>query len=136
MLTSRPAWSEIGVRALRNAIQVALPVIALAATGVLDSAGVIAVAAAAGLAGVLSVLKSLAGWTVDPAAPVWQQLTERSVAAAAGAVAGLLPLDLQGALVADWRAVAIAAGGAAILSLATWAVAVPAGATDSGRGAA
>mgnify|MGYP000685662083 CR=1 FL=1 len=75
------------------------------------------------LAGALSVLKSMAGFTVDTDGPTWAQVLERVAAASAGAVAGLLPLDLQGALSADWGAIGVAAVGAAALSLLTWFVA-------------
>ena len=113
-------WRDLAVRALRNAVQVTLPVVALAATGVIDSAGLLAVAAAAFLAAVLSAVKTVSGLTLDPGVPDWQQAAERALAAAAGAVGGLLPLSLNDAIVADWRSIGVAACGAAALSVFTW----------------
>lgn len=119
---TRDFWRDTAVRAVRNAVQVTLPVLALAASGRIDSAGLLAVAAAAALAGLLSVLKALAGLAVDTGAPVWQQAAERALAAAAGAVVALWPLDLAGAVTADWASIGLAAAGAGALSIATWVV--------------
>lgn len=120
MIATPGFWRDLAVRAVRNAVQVTLPVLALAASGRIDSAGVLAVAAAAFLAAVLSAVKTVSGLTLDPGAPDWQQAAERALAAAAGAVAGLLPLSLNDAIVADWRSIGVAACGAAGLALATW----------------
>lgn len=113
-------WRDAAVRAVRNAVQVTLPVLTLTAAGVIDRAGALAVVAAAGLAGLLSLLKSVAGLQAPVDAAPWVQALERAAAAAAGAVAALLPLDLAHAVTADWGAIAVAAAGAAALSVATW----------------
>lgn len=123
-LSTADFWRPIGVRAVRNAIQVTVPVLALAAaTGQLDAAGLAGVGVAAVLAAALSVVKFAAGLKAEASAPAWLQAGERAAGAAAGAVVGLVPSTLQGALTTDWRGFAVTAAGAAALSLATWALA-------------
>ena len=85
---SRTFWHDLVTRAARNAVQVMIPFFILASTGQITSAGVIAVTVAALLAAATSALKTLGGLTVTTAAPLWLQVLERAVAAAAGAVAG------------------------------------------------
>lgn len=114
-------WADVAARAGRQAVQVLVPLLALAAAGDLTPAAgadLPAYALAAGLAVLVTVLKALAGLSVGLRAPWWEQALERAIAAAAGAVAGLLPADGLGLLTTDWRAVGIAAAGAAALALA------------------
>lgn len=111
-------WADVAARAGRQAVQVLIPLLALAAAGDITGADPAAYAFAAGLAVLVSVLKALAGLSVGVLAPWWEQALERAIAAAAGAVAGLLPADGLGLLAMDWRAVGIAAAGAAGLAIA------------------
>jgi hypothetical protein len=113
---------DIGARALRNALQTMLPLLALASAGRIDGASAAAVCAAAGIAAIVSVLKSASGLQADPAAPLATQLLERALAAAAGSALALVPLDLTGVLSADWVAIGTAVVGAAALSLASWSL--------------
>ena len=55
-MTATPFWRDLATRAVRNAVQVALPFLALVAGGQITKAGALAVTAAAGLAG--EVLRS------------------------------------------------------------------------------
>lgn len=111
-------WAEVAGRAGRQAVQVLIPLLALAAAGDVTGADLPAYALAAALAVLVTVLKALAGLSVGLLAPWWEQALERAIAAAAGAVAGLLPAAGLGLLTTDWRAVGLAAAGAAALALA------------------
>ncbi len=109
-------------RALRNALQTLLPLLALASAGQIDGASAGAVAVAAALAALVSLVKTAAGLQADPAASLSVQLAERALAAGAGAALGLIPLDLGGVLAADWAAIGTAVAGAAVLSVVSWSL--------------
>lgn len=105
-------------RAVRNAVQVIIPTLTLASTGVVDLHGLGPVAVTALLAGTISILKTLSGLTASTDTPPLTALAERAAGAAAGAVVALFPQDYAGAIGADWAAIGTAALGAAVLSLA------------------
>lgn len=119
ILLSRAFWQVAAERAVKNAIQVMLPVLVLAGQGDIARFGVLSGLAATVLAAGLSVVKSLAGLTADDTAPAWVRVGERGAAAAAGAVAALWPLSWDGAINADWQAIAAAAVGACVASAVT-----------------
>jgi hypothetical protein len=118
MLLDPHWWRDVAARAGRQAVQVLIPARALAAAG--DVAGVdpAATALAVALAVLVSLVKAVAGITFGSSAPRWQQALERAAAAAAGAVAALLPADGLGLLTLDWGDLGLAAAGAAGLALA------------------
>lgn len=113
---------DVAARALRNALQTLLPLLALASAGQITGASAGAALAAAGIASGVSVLKALSGLQVDATAPLAGQLAERAGAAAAGAALAVIPLDLAGVLSADWRTIAVTIGGSVALSIISWSM--------------
>jgi hypothetical protein len=107
-------------KATRNAVQVLVPLLALVSAGTITSADALAVSVAAALAFVASLGKSALDWHAGPDAGLLLRLLDRVAPAAIGAVLGLWPTDLAGVLVADWRAIGLAAAGSAGTSLAMW----------------
>lgn len=118
MLLDPDWWQDVAARAGRQAVQVLIPVLALAAAGDVTGIDPLAAALAVALAALVTVTKALAGLTVGTRAPWWQQALERAVAAAAGALAWLLPAEGLDLLVMDWGDIAVAVAAAAGLALA------------------
>lgn len=118
MLLDPDWWQDVTARAGRQAVQVLIPVLALAAAGDVTGIDPAATAAAVALAVLVTLVKAIAGITVSTRAPGWQQALERAGAAAAGAAAALLPADGLGLLTLDWGDLGLAAAGAAALALA------------------
>jgi hypothetical protein len=118
MLLDPTWWQDVAARAGRQAVQVLIPVLALAAAGDITGIDAPAAAAAVALAVVVTFVKAIAGISIGARAPWWQQGIERAAAAAAGAVGALLPADGLGLLALDWGDIGIAAAGAAGLALA------------------
>lgn len=107
-------------KATRNAVQVLVPLLALVSAGTVTGADAIAVSIAAALAFVASLGKSALDWRAGAGAPWYLRLLDRVGPAAVGAVLALWPTDLAGVLSADWRAIGLAAAGAAGTALVMW----------------
>lgn len=115
-----PRLADALGKATRNAVQVLVPLLALVSAGTVTGADAIAVSVAAALAFVASLGKSALDWRAGADAPWYLHLLDRVAPAAVGAVLALWPTDLAGALSADWRAIGLAAAGAAGTSLVMW----------------
>lgn len=130
-LTDGSFWADTLSRAGRQALQAAIPVLLVVASGdvtglsLADSAIVIAVAA------LVTVAKALAGLTAGDGASLPVRIAERAVAAFAGVVAGGLYVTSVAEFAAlDWSALLYAAVGAAGLSVAQLFVDPPAPASS------
>jgi hypothetical protein len=107
-------------KATRNAVQVLVPLLALVSAGTITGADALAVSVAAALAFVASLGKSALDWRAGPDAGLLLRLLDRVGPAAVGAVLALWPTNFAGALAADWRAIGLAAAGAAGTALVMW----------------
>lgn len=119
-LTSTAFWRDILARAIRNSIQVLLPVLVLASSGQIDGLTIRNAIGAAVLSGVVVVLKALSPLNASPTDPLGWQLVERAVGAFAGAALAIIPLDLTSLLSLDARTVAISIAGSVLLSFAAF----------------
>ena len=115
-----PRLADALGKATRNAVQVLVPLLALVSAGTVTGADALAVSVAAALAFVASLGKSALDWRAGSGAPWYLHLLDRVTPAAVGAVLALWPTGLAGALAADWRAIGLAAAGAAGTSLVMW----------------
>ena len=121
MLLTALFWREVLARATRNAVQIITPALALAAGGQLAGLDWQGTVVAAGLGGVLVVLKTLAGITATPGAPWWVHAVERAVGAAAASVLAWWPADWLGLVHMDWSTnlkITASAVGLSLLQLA------------------
>lgn len=118
------AFADALGRATRNAVQVLIPLLALVSAGTVTGADARAVSVAAALAFIASLGKSVLDWHAGPDAGLLLRLLDRVAPAAVGAVLALWPTDLAGMLAADWRAIGLAAAGAAGTALAMWVLEV------------
>ena len=122
-------WRQIIDRSGRQAIQVMIPILAVAASGDLSGIDLQDVAFTVAIATVVVVLKAVAGLSVSPAdAPGWQAI-ERAAGAAAGAALSLLPAKALDLLAFDWRTFTVAVVGSAAMSVAMMITSPPVGPT-------
>lgn len=106
-------------RAVRQAIQALIPTLLVIAAGGTRGLHVKAVLGLAGLAALVSLLKTAANLTLPGEAPLWEQVAERAVTAAAGTAIGLLTVD--GFIPRDainWQQTLTAVIGSALLAAA------------------
>lgn len=119
-LTSSAFWRDILARAMRNGVQVLLPVLILASTGKIDGLTVANAAAAAALSAFAVIAKTLAGFTANPGDSLTWQIAERAIGAAFGAVVALLPLTLSDALQLDLRTAVVSVLGSVLAAFGAW----------------
>lgn len=101
-------WRDVLDRAFRQALQVLLPVLALAATtGRVDVKAGVAVLVVAVTQAAVVVFRALTEIRASSGAPLALQVLDRSVAAAAGAVLAILTADGFDLLALDVRAAAL-----------------------------
>ena len=122
----REFWVDVLARSGRNAVQVVIPLLVLASTGQVQSAGILTTLAAAGLAALASVLKAMTPLTSDSSDSIAWQVFERAVGAAAGAALAVFPLSWMDAVHMDWRVAAVSVAGSVGLSLVSWVTNTPA----------
>jgi hypothetical protein len=105
-------------RATRQALQALVPTLLVVAGGSTVGIDVGAVAALAAITALVSVLTSGVGFKLGATAPVWAQVAERALKAAAGTALGLVTVDgLIPATEVDWQATLTASVGAALVAL-------------------
>lgn len=106
-LTDGAWWRDVLDRALRQALQVLLPVLGLAATtGRIDVKAVAAVAVVAVTQAAVVIFRALTELRASDGAPLALQVLDRAVAAAAGALLAIFTADGFDLLAADGRAIA------------------------------
>lgn len=116
-------WRDILERTWRNVLQTAAPIIAvMASSGQPFDPGKAFVAIAAVI--FYTIVKGVAGITVDVTAPLWAQLADRAGSAVAATLLAFLPetamhswSDWAGV---DWAVVGWAALGSAVLAVVTY----------------
>lgn len=126
-VTSSPALQGVIVskgrdalsRAVRQTIQALIPTLLVIAGGTTYGINLKAVGILAGLTALVSLLKSLVDFRVDPLAPAWAHIAERAATAAAGTALGLVTVDgVVPAAMIDWRVTLTASVGSAVLAVA------------------
>jgi peptidoglycan/LPS O-acetylase OafA/YrhL len=118
-MLQRAFWRDVLDRAVRQAFQVLVPFLTIAATaGRIDGVQLRTVATVAATAAVVVILRALSGIRVSTDAPVYLQVLDRAVAAAAGAAAGLVTADGFDLLTADWSAIVLSAALTALTAIA------------------
>jgi hypothetical protein len=120
-------WRDVLARAVRNALQVVLPVLALASTtgtiaGVDWRATLDLVASAA----VVSLVKAMLGMTADDTAPVACRALERAVPAAAAVLLGFVTAPAWSMFCADWAGIGVATLSAALAAVVHMVIDPPA----------
>lgn len=114
MLTDPTFWRDLARRAVRQGVQVLLPVLTIALTSqTITGLDFTALAVTAGMAVIVTIARGLTGLRAPAGASPALDTLDRAVAAAAGTALGLLTADGFDLLHADWVAI-----GGAILSSA------------------
>lgn len=126
VLTRSSFWVDLAERVGRQAAQVALPIVAVLGTS--GSLDVTTALVALGGAVALTILKALAGITVQPDEPLVWRLVDRAVPAAAGVLVGMIPLDLTSLAGVDWKAAGFAAVSAGLTAVIAYWMTPPAAA--------
>jgi hypothetical protein len=119
-LASLSWWKDLQVRAFRNGLQAAVPILVVlaSATGTVDAKAIVFAILGAVIAQLLlTVVRAVVAVTPPPGAPLWRQALDRSVPAAVAVIAAALPPDLTGILAIHWTVTFWAAGAAALLAL-------------------
>jgi hypothetical protein len=129
-LTDQSFWVDVLERAGRQAVQVVIPVLLLAATtGHLATSDVLlATAASAAVAFLVVVFRALTGLRADDGASLTTQAVDRAIAAFAGSVAAVLTANGFDLLHADFRGILLAASSSALLALVAMVTNTPASA--------
>lgn len=122
-------WRELLEAALRQGIQVALPLLVLiGATGQWDTAAAAGTAVAVATAVAVTVLRRVTGLTAPTGAPAAVTTAYRAASALAGSLLGVLLADQTTVLTVDWRQAAVAALASAAASVLHGVVDPPASA--------
>ncbi len=118
-------------RATRQAIQALIPTLLVIAGGSTVGINIEAVLMLAGVAALVSVLKSAVGVKLPASAPTWARIGERALTAAAGTALGLVTTDgLVGSVSIHWETVLTASVGAALTAVAMFWTNPPVVASD------
>lgn len=124
---SRASLSDVLDRAVRNVVQVLIPVLAIAAgSGSLEGIDYLAVADLAGVAALVTVLMAGANLVVDPSASLAVQAAERALKAFAGSLVATVGAVQFSLFDASWQTLAIAAASSAVLAVLQAYASVPA----------
>lgn len=129
-LVAWPWWRDLAERLGRQALQAAIPVLAViqAATGhITVSAVLVALAGAEVIPLLKALLQAVAGVQPPSGTTLWVVLVDRAVPAAAGTLLGFLPDSWLGLLSMNWADDLTAAAAAGILAIITAYVTPPAG---------
>jgi hypothetical protein len=111
-------WSDVAQRAGRQAVQVLIPILTVAALGGgISNVDPLAVGVAVAVAFAVVVLRAFTGLRASADAPVWVDGTDRALSAASASVLATVAAANFDALHTDWRSVAVAATSSAGLAL-------------------
>jgi hypothetical protein len=115
----RPAfWSDVAQRAGRQAVQVLVPILTVAALGGgISHVDFLGVGVAVAVAFLVVVLRALTGLRAPADAPVWVDGLDRALSAASASLLAVVGAANFDALHADWRSVVVAAASSAGLAL-------------------
>src|SRR4051812_27807709 len=118
VLSDPTFWSDVLARAGRQAVQVLVPILTVAALGGgISSVDPLAVGIAVGVAFIVVVLRALTGLRAGPDAAPWVDGLDRAISAAAAPLPAPAAAANSAALNPDWRSVAAAAASSAGLAL-------------------
>lgn len=111
-------WTDVLARAGRQAFQVLVPILTVAALGGgISNIDPLGVGIAVGVAFLVVVLRALTGLRAGPDAPAWVDGLDRALSAAAASLLAVVGAAHFDALHTDWRSVAVAAASSAGLAL-------------------
>lgn len=103
MLTDPTFWRDLGERAVRQVVQVLLPVLTIAITsGAISGLDYTDLAVTAGMAAAVTLLRALTGIRAPAGASFAVDALDRALAAAAGTALGLVTADGFDLLHADY----------------------------------